>query len=270
MEKPLGVYATRENKEEVAKRIVKARDLNIEEQILMTIYSIKSYLGSLFKFGISSKAARDALRVKREFIRILKEEDAIFRFLLLNIDVINPDDISRIVDMLDEVNEDTVMYYYQVLDDIDDAVEIGDETRAKRRNKDFDTLIESKSYRQEVMMLVESTKSLQEFLGYPQEFWDYIKDVHDTIKMSDEAADHQPFIKITVNENGNAKTIYKMLCPEPTDFYTALIAIKVYAQAYEIYKSFGKKAPLLAPEKIEELKLKYEEHLNKKAKREIK
>ena len=40
----------------------------------MTMYAIKSYLGSLFKFGIKSEATKDALRVRKEFRRILKEE----------------------------------------------------------------------------------------------------------------------------------------------------------------------------------------------------
>ena len=261
----IGEVITKPNKKEIEENLIKNRNLNLEEHILMTIYSIKSYLNALFKFGIKSEAARDALRVRKEFVRILKEENAIFLFLLENIYQINAEALADMVDMLDDLNEQTVNYYYQVLDDIDEAVEMGDERRAKRMPKNFQTLIETKSYRQELMGLVENHKTIRDFLDYPEEFWEFMKDRYRTVEMSSETIEHEAGVgRYVYDENGNLVD-FRMVCPQPTDLYTALAALQMWAEAYETYKSLGKHTALYDVNKIDGLKKSYMEHLSNKA-----
>ncbi len=262
---PLGEVVTRPNRKEIEKELMKNRDLNFEEHALMTIYSIKSYLAALFKFGIKSETARDALRVKKEFVRILKEEDKIFLFLLTNIYNIDLEALDNMVGMLDELNERTVKYYYGVLDDIDEAVEMGDERRAKRMPKNFDTLIESKSYRQELMGLVENHKTIRDFLNYPDEFWEFMKDRYRTVEMDPESIEHEAGIgRRSYDKDGNLDD-FTMVCPKPVDLHSALAALRLWAEAYEHFKSIGKHAALYDTKPLDDLKLQYLDHLSDKA-----
>lgn len=257
------------SRDELKDRIKKTRGDNFEEHLLVTLYSLKSYAASLFKFGLKSEAAKDALKVRKEFVRILKEENSLFRFLLNNINVINVDAASEFIDGLDDLNEQTVKYYYHVLDDIDEAVELGEEHRAKRSPRHFETLTESRSYREEVMALVENSKSIKEFLGYPEEFWELIKGKYHTIEMCHEVADGMPFVT-SIYDNDHNIVDLRMVCPEPTDLYTALIAIKTYAKAYEVYKAIiGRHAALYDVKAEDKLKLKYKDNLFEKAQKRL-
>ena len=265
----IGEVVTRPDRDEIKKNLMKNRDLNLEEQALMTMYAIKSYLGSLFKFGIKSEATKDALRVRKEFRRILKEEDKIFLFLLTNIYNINIDSLANMVDMLDDLNERTVEYYYRVLDDIDEAVELGDENRAKRIPKNFDTLIESKSYRQELMGLVENHRTIRDFLNYPDEFWEFMKDRYRTVEMDPETMEHEAGIAKYYDKDGNISDLV-MVCPKPVDLYSSLAALRIWAEAYETYKCIGKHAALYDIKPLDDLKLQYLNHLSDKANKAFK
>lgn len=270
MEKVSGIIYTPVKKEEIEERIINTKKENIEEHFLVTMYSLKAYVQSLFKFGARSDATKDALRVRKEFIRILKEENSLFRFMLKNLDIMNLEAASDLIDKLDDLNSTTVLYYYGVLDDIEEAVELDSETRAKRMPRHFETLTETNAYRKQVMALAENSKSIKEFLGYPEEFWQFIKGKYHTIDMSHEVADGMPFVATIQDNDGNISDI-RMVCPEPTDLYTALIAIQNYVKAYEIYKAIGTKAKdFKYDDKVaEDIKLKYSQNLNAKASKNL-
>ena len=101
-------------KEDLEKRINQVKDASLENRTLMTILSMKSYAASLCRFGLRSETTRDALRVRKEFVQIIKEEKAIFKFMLEHLNLFNLEAASDLIDKLDELNDQTINYYNDV------------------------------------------------------------------------------------------------------------------------------------------------------------
>lgn len=228
-------------KNQVIENITSMKKGSYEQMWLTTVYSLESYFKSLFKFGCSSSVTRDNLNVIKEMFRILKTERKLLNFILKNIDRFEVESVHDVVQMLDSLNDKTVAYYYGVIEEIEDAVDMGDELRGIRPGKNFPTLIQSNCYENEVKALALSKKAIKEFLGYEDEFWAYIKNMDsEGVKVPYEGAEALSYA-IPFKDDNDIVIGMKMYITEIVDLPTALHAIKTYEKAYGIYKSIGKK-----------------------------
>lgn len=228
-------------KDKVIENITSMKKGSYEQMWLTTMYSLESYFKSLFKFGCSSSVTKDNLNVIKEMFKILKTERGMLNFLLRNIDRFDVEAVNDVVQMLDNLNDKTVAYYYDVIEEIEDAVDMGDELRGIRPGKNFPTLIQSDCYANEVKALALSKDAIKEFLGYEDEFWAYIKDMdRNTVKVPYKGAEVLSYANPFVDGDGNVIGL-RMYITEIVDLPTALHAIKTYEKAYGIYKSMGKK-----------------------------
>ena len=143
--------------------------------------------------------------------------------------------------MLDELNDKTVEYYYGVIDEIEDAVDMGEEFRGTRPVKHFPTLIQSNSYANEVKALALNKQAIREFLGYEEEFWKYIESMDRSgVVVSYEGA--EVLSHATALHDGNTGYVsgLRMYVPEISDLASALLAIQTYEKAHSIWKCLGK------------------------------
>lgn len=223
-------------KKEFIKEIKTMKYGSIEEMILITLYSLISYLKSLIVFGKDSKATKDNLNFIKEIYDILKLENKLLNYILKQIHKIDINACSYVIEMLDSLNDQTIRYYYDLIDDIEIAAQMKNEFRALRANKTFPTLIQTYSYITEVTALGEDSNSLKNFLGFENEFWDYIQDKVETIAFSD---DVQKNAKVEPIVKNNIVIDMVLKVPEIVNLQTSLLAIKIYCNAYELYRMLG-------------------------------
>lgn len=196
---------------------------------------------------------------------ILKTERRMLNFILDNLNVFDISAASAAVEMLDDVNEKTVHYYYQVADDIEEACEFREERRGIRPKKNFPTLVQTSTYENEIIALAENKDNIKQFLGFEDEFWNYLKEIERSIKVAPEVAMEIAYVNALVDQDGNVSAI-KLLVPEVVDLSTALLAIKLYRRAYELYKMIGNRYDEQATYDYVELQDKFQNrYLAKKA-----
>ena len=255
--------------EDLEKKIKSSKKESLENRIVMTLKAIEAHAAASFKFGSESNAARDALFAKKEFIRVLKEERSLFNFLLNNLHLVDLEAASAVINKLDDVKKKTTSYYNDVLTSIEKAAIEGNEKLVQTDEKDFTTLTETKSFREEVVALTENTQTVREFLNLPDSFWEFIKNKCTSIEMTHEGADIMSFVHPIYDAEGNIATL-RMNVPRPTDLYTALIAIQSYIKAYYIYCAIGRPNFVNDEHSINQAKNKYVKYLGHKAKHTIK
>lgn len=250
--------------EDLQKRISENKKENLENHLLITLKSLQVYAAAAFKFGKDSEAARDALYARKEFVKILKEEKKLFKFLLNNLHLVDLRAASEVIDMLDEVKDDTVKYYNGVLNGIENAATERNERLAMRAPRDFSTLTETRNFREEVVGLLENTDTVKMYLNLPDEFWKFIEGKCSSIEMTHDDADNMAFVNPMYDENGNIASL-RMTVPKPTDLYTALVAIQAYIKAFYVYQAIGQEKFLNDEYTINKAQLNYVKYLGQKA-----
>lgn len=227
-----------ESKALLVRDIEEMKKGQLEEMVLISFYSLSSYFKSLFSFGTGSSVTKDNINVIKEMFNILKSERILLNFMLRNIDKFNINAVTDIVGSMDELNDRTVEYYYKVIEDIEEAVEMKEERRGIRPKKHFSTLTQTDSYINQVIALSENRKNIKEFLGFEDEFWAYIKEFEYSIEISPEEAENVAYV-LPLHDSNNIVSGIRMLIPEVVDLSTALIAIKCYIKAHDIYCALG-------------------------------
>ena len=231
-----------DQREEITDNIKSMKKGSYEQMCLITMYSLSSYFKSLFTFGSRSNVTRDNLNVIKEMFSILKTEREMLNFILRNLDKFEINATQDVVQMLDDLNDKTVEYYYSVIDEIEDAVDMKEERRGRRPIKNFPTLIQGNGYTNEVKALALNKKAIKDFLGYEEEFWQFIADKDKTeVRVPYEGAKSMSYaVPLHDSTTGNVVDV-KMYIPEIADLSSALLAIQTYEKAYGIWKCLGKK-----------------------------
>ncbi len=229
-----------EEKKDLRKNISEMKNGSIEQMCLITMYSLGSYFKALFAFGSSSDVTRDNLNIIKEMFQILKIERTLLNYILRNIDKFDVYAAQDVIGMLDEVNDKTVIYYYDIINDIEDAAELEQEFRGRRPSKELPTLIKTGIYAGEVIALGENLESLKEFLGFEEDFWQFISDKVSIVDTSVEIMEKVAYATPVYDENGFVVSL-KIMLPKVFNLESALLAIDIYKKAYEIYKMIGKK-----------------------------
>lgn len=112
------------NNKELCNEIRKYKFEMIEETAFLFAYTLKTYIYSLISFGIGSMVTSDVKNILYEIANINRFELKILNFIKSKVNHI---DNSVAFQIIDEMNEDKsldIEYYYQVLDDIDDAIDM--------------------------------------------------------------------------------------------------------------------------------------------------
>lgn len=246
---------------EIQNEITSIKKLNLEQLYLLLKYSLITSIKTFSTFGMKNEVTKNSLSVLEEFFKIYSEERKILKFLNTNKNRIDINATYEILDKLDELNEKTFKYYYDVLDAIEDACDMQDINRTKRPIKNFNTLIESTEIHAEVVSLLATMKSIQDFLKLPYEFWVFIQSKIKIAELSSPIASQTSYVHPVFN-NDNLICDIHILLPEIIDLNTAIINIKLLAKAYDIYKCIGMDKAYFNDELYNDLPKKYKMFLD--------
>lgn len=211
---------------------------NDEKSFLFNIF-MKSYMSSIFTFGKSSNITKDTVLMWKQFKESIMEEYRIHEFLIRNYDKINYDACIRYLDSVDELNEKTFLYYLKVLGDIQDACSTKCELRAKPINKNFSTIIETDEYQKKASGLTLTFSDVKQFLGYDDQFWDFVEK---KIKFIDGSIEKNKAFYSTLmkfDSSDNLKDI-KVIVPYVVDLESALVNVHEFTHAHDLYFMIGK------------------------------
>ena len=208
---------------------------NVEEKILMGFYTFKAFMYSLVSFGYNSEVTIECEKVWKEFIDSLKEEKKIMKYLVRNGSLIDQVEADYLMDDLDSLNEDTVGYYYTVLDDIETACDMRQAWRARRPRKNFDTLTESTEMHKKACALTLNTDDIIQFLGFDSDYWSYIG----SRILRDYMVDDTTMYGVNLKYDNDILVDLKVIIPEVVNMETALINIQVLSDAHHAYEGLG-------------------------------
>lgn len=199
-------------------------------------YFLESYIKSIIIFGISNEVTKEAVRIYKELRKIQNKEYEIHGFLKKNALKMDEFATSEVLNILDDLNDKTIQYYYEALDDILTACDLKNEIYIKHKKKDFETLIETNKYQIIAASLLISYDDIKRLLGYEEAFWEYIEkrlqfrnqDTYDKFK-----------IDIKLDENNKLKD-FTIILPYIVDIFSVKKCIELISYAYIIYTHIGK------------------------------
>lgn len=212
------------------------------ETSLIIFYALNAYLSSLINFGLNSSVTKDCLNIIKEFTDINAYEKRIFKFLKENIDTIDLIVALEFIDQMSERKEEEIVYYYKILDDIDDACEMKDEFRAKRIKKDYKSISEDQEFTNNLMASKYTIDDIMNYFAFDQGMKDFIKPR--IIEVIYDLDDNKGMvgIKYEVNEN-NVVTDIKLVLPTILDYETLMINVNLLMKACYLYFSYSCNVP---------------------------
>lgn len=141
---------TKEEERILRKEIKTIKELNIEETLKMANYCLEAYLKTLITFKQKSQSTKNVKNIWAEYIINLKEEYKILNTIITNSKDKELEKIELILDILDKINEESIIYYYENLDRIEDACDLKNDSRSIPYKKNFKTLTESKELQKQL------------------------------------------------------------------------------------------------------------------------
>lgn len=232
----------------VAKTVIsKIERINFAQKNYMLYNFIGTYLISLINYG-NSDITKDSYNIYRQFRLIQKEEHKLHKFILKNSENMIFEKFLELIEILEQLNEETLTYYLNALNDIITACQTKNELYASHEKKNFDTLIDTNEYRIQASGLTITKEDIKEFLNYPEEFWKYVET---RIKRIDGSKKENEIFYVTLmkfDENNKFLSDIKVLIPHITDIKTAQVNVHELKHAYDLYQQLGQEIDENNPE----------------------
>ncbi len=168
-------------------------------------------------------------------MNIIKEENKYLNLLLKNRKNINIAEALELLDKLDEQNEQTISFYYEYIECLEDAYELEAEHRIASPIKNFPTLVETDAFRKEIARILLGENVERKYFAYPKEFWDYLKP-RTTILTGEVEKDMEFYGVYTKIDGENRLRDIKVYIPEDRDLKTLLITIREINHAFVLYE----------------------------------
>ena len=206
-----------------------------EEKRAMFKYCLESYVHSLIIFGINSKIAKECIEIWNSFMNVLNDEINIYNFLIRNSDKINYDECCLFVDKIEELSEDTILYFYSMLDDIEDACDTKQDFRARHSKKKFLYINESDEFKNEAIGLVLNFDDIKNYFNYEEDFWKFIEN-----KLRRVNNDNMNYETIMHFDKDNCLDDMRIIVPSVINLFTACVNIHELKHAHDLYSLLGK------------------------------
>lgn len=223
----------------IQQEIQKIKYENLEQMLYMAYYTGINYIKGFLKYGALNKITFKNKEIFHDYMQIMQEEKMLLNLLLKNSHRINEYAVLVLLDSLDEINEKTMKYYYQYLEDLEVAYELGEEHRTKAPIRNFKNLLETEQYREETIRILLGENVLQEYFNYSKEFWDYLAP-RMTILDEDIDGGKSFFAVYIKTDTENAIYDLKVYVPYITNLETLLINIHEVNHAYMLYQNLNK------------------------------
>ena len=147
---------------EYKKEIKEIKLLNLETLFLISQYALQNIIESSDNYDVSKW-------VVKSYIKVMKEEILLLNFLKNNLAKIDASELDNILDMLDEINENTMMYFYGFLDNIQESFYFF------QKYSNFIKITDTDKYRKEIYGTTLTFLHIKEFLGINNKTWEILK-----------------------------------------------------------------------------------------------
>ncbi len=210
------------------------KNLNREQFRLIYRYFIKVYLKCLITFGIQHKITKESIELFKSMQSVMNEEREILKFIKKNSVIIDCEAVDSYLDLLEKLNEVTVKYFYDCLEDLESASELKNELYSKHKTKNFKSLIETDEYRLYAASLILSFDDVKNLLGYSDEFWQWAGEKVN-FNIGDSSLGMKE-IKIFFDTDDNLKKI-NLALPKIVDYDTLNSCIIQIELAYCVFET---------------------------------
>lgn len=234
--------------------INKIKEENWEQLYLIIKYSFDSIINYFLYSKTTMDIPSNALNVVGTYIKTFKEERKILKHIMNHISYIDKENLELFLEELEKLNEQTIDYLYERLDNIEDAIELNDQNRMTTR-KSFELLPENKNIKTQACNLVLSKDFIKSYLGYEESFWKFI-DARTIF------TDEVKSCKMDWEYNFKEQIKLILYLPPITDLDTALTAMKGYNKAHIIYLSNYKTSMENSEGNVKKYYLDLQKHFN--------
>lgn len=208
---------------------------NAEEFFLMLKYCLIVYVKSIMSFGFNHLVTKEVVQVWREFLAIIGEEKTMLNYLVRYGSLADADEVEQFMFQLDDLNEQTILYYYDVLNGIETASEMKTEWRAVFPKKEFKTLSETDEYYKELCSITLSILDIKMFLNYEENFWKYIE--KKVLFVDSRVEEERDFYGVNIKlDDCDCLVDMKVIVPRIINLETALVNIHEFHHAYCFYQ----------------------------------
>lgn len=226
----------------------------INETGLIIYYSLSAYLYCISKFGVSSEVTKDCLRVVKEFTDINYYEKRILKFIKKHIKTMDTGVALELIDTMSDRKEEEIVYYYQVLDDIETACDMQQEFRAKRIKKPHTSIYDDQEFLANLYASKYTVDDICNYLNWSQEEKDFI-----TSRINNPLYGVVPEEVFSVNykvDENNIVTDIELTLPAILDYKSLMINVNLLIQSGYLYASYINKIPLVLEQEDDSLQLK--------------
>lgn len=227
-----------EHKKVIKKDLKDIKNATKEEILLMSIYCLQTYVKSILAFGKDNIVTQNVFNVWNEFKSIIDIEKTLIDYINNNLAKISFSEVDTLLDDMDDLNSETIIYYYQVLDDIADACDMKESYRAIRRKKNFETLIEESDLPDQIIALAMDEKDIKKFLGCNDKLWDFLQ--NKIIRVDITTKEAMDFFGVYPKEENGKVADFKVIVPYIFNLETLLINVHEFQHAIDVYNTLGK------------------------------
>lgn len=137
--------------------LVEMIHLNKIEALTMIKEYILTYIYSLVTDSNGKKRRNILINKLKEYLKTIKCENNYLNLILSNLDCLSEEEINKFLDKIDRINENTYIYYDNILKEYEDNIYFGDTNRSIIPYKSFDTITESATIKEDFnKMLIKS------------------------------------------------------------------------------------------------------------------
>lgn len=227
---------------EFVDEIKKIISLNRGEALYLTKEYLMVYLMSLFKDFNGGENRKTLIDKLKEYYKIIKEENNYMHFLLDNMESISSEEeLNRILDDLDVLNERTYCHYDGILKEYEDNIFDGTLDRKIVPAKSFKTLIETNDFRDEVLGLTLSLEDLDEYFGNIDSFESLKREAKVLDVPLDEGYGFYGCYP-QIDDGGKVSGI-KICVPKIVDLKSMCINVHEFKHAVDVYEYLGQALP---------------------------
>ena len=227
----------KEEYKELKKEIREIKLLNIEQKMKMFKYFFTTFFYSTIIYGYNDFITKDTIDIWKKFKQNMLEEKKLYNYILINNEKIELESAYNFMEILDFVNERTIKYFINSLEDIEDSCEMKVRWRAEHRKKNFYTLSETDDYKLQAVGMTFNFEDIKKFLDYPEEFWKY---VDKKIMYVDKPTEKSSFYSVLTRFDEKDRLIdIRVIVPRVIDLFTSLVNVHEFKHAYDLYQKLG-------------------------------
>ena len=213
-------------------------DGNNEEYVDVLRKVIYTYLRAFVSFGPNHRITKEVKEIWEEYKSNHNAEYGYQQLLIKNYKLMHYSEALDFLDLLQDYDEQSVKYYRESFNDIVDACDTKVEFRANHKPKKFKALADERQILLSYRGLTLSREEIIDFLGYPQEFWDYLKP---RMREVDPWVEENKYFWKTFLKFDDNKILCDMrVCvPGIVNIQTACVNVHEFKHAYDMYKLLG-------------------------------